>query len=182
LWTVRSSAFRVGFYSARNRACRPNPSTALAKISITIPHRVDFFNKNTDCAIKERDKKTFPIMESLTPACRSACLPDISCSTNAAASGTKNASFHPSEAGRELVVLSMSGFISHSGALCQVEALSYAASTGVSTSTIGSTVTSLRSERATRQARSVFSISRSARSRSESCAIVSTGRMTTRVN
>jgi hypothetical protein len=80
-----------------------------------IPHLVDFFIKHNDCAIRETDKKMFPIMDSLTPARRSVCLCDISCSTTAAASGSKSASFHPTEADREPVVFSMVDLISQSG-------------------------------------------------------------------
>jgi len=80
-----------------------------------IPHLVDFFIKYNDCAIMETDKKMFPIMDSLTPARRSVCLCDISCSTTAAASGSKSASFHPTEADREPVVFSMVDLISQSG-------------------------------------------------------------------
>jgi len=65
---------RVYFESERSKACRPKPSTALEKISKMIPHLVDFLIKYNDCAIMEKDKKMFPIMDNLTPARRSVCL------------------------------------------------------------------------------------------------------------
>jgi len=111
--STRSSVY---FESKRSKTCRPNPSTALEKISNMIPHLVDFLIKYNDCAIKDTDKKMFPIVDSLTPARRSVCRCDISCSTTAAASGSKSASFHAREVDRDPVVFSMVDLISQSGA------------------------------------------------------------------
>jgi hypothetical protein len=80
-----------------------------------IPHLVDFLIKYNDCAIMETDKKMFPIMDNLTPARRSVCPYDTSCSTTAAASGSKSASFHAREVDPDPVLYSAIDLIPQSG-------------------------------------------------------------------
>jgi hypothetical protein len=78
-------------------------------------HAANFLTKYDEYAIIDTDKKRFPIMDSLASSCRLVCLFDISCSTTAADSGSKNVTFQPIGIGRVSVLSFISGFISDSG-------------------------------------------------------------------
>src|SRR5437016_4127389 len=102
------------FESTRSKLCRPNPSTALVKISITIPNPVHFLTtiQNAVCAIKPTTPKMFATIDSMICLCWSVCLADIVSTATATASGTMIDSFQARGTDREPVADSMR-FLSH---------------------------------------------------------------------